>query len=378
MIQTLVIYIGLLAIMLAFAQYSAKKERLNPQPSRLPLSLDMLIPALLFAGVLSLRYIDADGNDYFTYLEIYRFGAGGYEKEPGFKYLVDGLRAVGAHFTAYFFCLGFIEITCLYLAFKEKRFLLPALILFLFIGNTFITWQNVIRQSIACCIFIYSVQYIDKRQPWKYLLCCLLAIAFHKSALILPLLYLLFIKKDNFFTSIWLQVAVVLVAFVVKMKINTLDSLYELVNNIGPLIGYDNYNSNNAEALTFDRKSWVGPFVFMVFDLMIICFSKKMREKYNSRYFNIAYTLFFIGLIAHMLFAGLIIFYRPFMYFTMFKMVIEAYFIHYCFTNLTQINLLSVTSYLFAHFAYFIYYTILNCQANNTIFTFYWQVPGVQ
>lgn len=378
MIQTLVIYIGLLLIMFAFARYSAKVEQLNPIPPRIPLPFDMLIPALLFAGILALRYIDADGNDYSTYLGIFKYGANEYNDEPGFQLLVESLRAMNVHFTTYFFCLGFLEIAFLYMAFKDQRFLLPTLILMLFVGNTFITWQNVIRQSIACCIFIYSTKFIDKREPWKYLLFCLLAASFHKTAIILPLLYFLFVKRDAFFTNIWIQILVVFAAFIIKMKINTLDSLYELVNTIGPLIGYENYNSTNAENLTFDRKSWIGPFIFMLIDLILVCFSKKMREYYNSRYFNIAYTLFFIGLIAHMLFAGLIIFYRPFMYFIMFKMVIEAYFLHYCYSHLNHINFLSATTYFSIHFLYFIYYTIYNCEANNTIFTFYWQVPGIQ
>lgn len=67
-----------------------------------------------------------------------------------------------------------------------------SLSVFLFVGTTFYSFSlNAVRQAIATAIFLYAMKYIIKGKPIPYFVCILLAIGFHKMAIIyLPLYFI--------------------------------------------------------------------------------------------------------------------------------------------------------------------------------------------
>jgi len=70
-----------------------------------------------------------------------------------------------------------------------------SLALVLFMGLTFFFTFTYLRQMMGCAIACFSIQYIIKRDLWRYLLVMLVAISFHKSAIIFLPIYFLPVRK---------------------------------------------------------------------------------------------------------------------------------------------------------------------------------------
>lgn len=56
---------------------------------------------------------------------------------------------------------------------------------------------NLMRNQIAIFIFMNSLVYIVNRKPWQYMGCCLLALSFHLSSIVLFPLYFVLHRKTN-------------------------------------------------------------------------------------------------------------------------------------------------------------------------------------
>lgn len=119
--------------------------------------------------------------------------------EIGFAWLMDTCKSYHLHFAYFFGILAFIQIFCYYTSFKRQSFLLPYLGLMLFVSNEWFFWVNGIRQATAMCIWLLSLECFNRRKYVWMVVFMALAITFHKSAVILVVLYpLLFLRKDYF------------------------------------------------------------------------------------------------------------------------------------------------------------------------------------
>lgn len=131
-------------------------------------------------------------NDYFLH-NILRV-------EFGFKILNSFFKMFVSHVEILYLFCNFFILTIVYIFFKGKsqnffKLLLPY---FIFV---FITTQvAIIRQAMAIAIFFYSVKYIIDGKFIKYFLGTLIGFLFHRSALILSLLY--FVVRKEYSTKI--------------------------------------------------------------------------------------------------------------------------------------------------------------------------------
>ena len=117
---------------------------------------------LSFAVVFGMRY-DV-GEDHLGYLDGYINPFLHKEYEPLFALIRDTLSNAGVHPIVFFAVCAFIQVFCLFYFMKDCKFLYPALIVSLFMGQFFIHWMNGIRQDIAGCIFLCAITcVIDKR-----------------------------------------------------------------------------------------------------------------------------------------------------------------------------------------------------------------------
>ena len=139
------------------------------------------------------------GTDYFDYQEgyIYNYDVG--KGEVFFNWIRELFNRFDFHYSAYFSFLALINISFFVLAFKRDAFILPLLIFFLFTNGDWLFWMNGIRQAIAMCIWIYALNFIEKKKFWWYLVWCLIAIGFHTSAIILIPLYQILKKGKRLF-----------------------------------------------------------------------------------------------------------------------------------------------------------------------------------
>src|SRR5690606_11238153 len=108
----------------------------------------------------------------------------------------------------------------------------------LILGPHYLILMNGMRQTIAGCIFIYSIKYIQERKLLPYIICILLATTIHKSAIILVVIY--FIPQLNYFKYRYVNVLILFAAIYVGLNAYWIESLI-IIKPILELIGYEHY-----------------------------------------------------------------------------------------------------------------------------------------
>jgi len=182
------LFVSIINIFIVFFAYLSDKSK---NISWLKLSFIIIF---LFSA---LRY--GYGNDYFGYLEGFRnirYTDSDAHFELGWQYL-----------NLLFQPFGFFAMTATLAAFNSYiyyRFLkkyVPSqyywLALFLYVFNPYIMLLHLsaMRQALAISLFIYSIDYIYKKDLMRYALCIVLASMFHKSAIIYLPMYFVFAKN---------------------------------------------------------------------------------------------------------------------------------------------------------------------------------------
>lgn len=169
------------------------------------------VPLLFTISIISGTRYYLGGTDYYIYKAVYdnlpsipelvsNFDyLHSYYKTFGFEtgYLVFNsfFKTIGLNFHGFTLAHSLIFFTLLYIGLKKYTLNFNLLIIVflykMFFYNTFIS----MRQSITIVIFFVAIQYIIKKQPWKYFTLCLIALALHNAALIMFPLY--FLNKIN-------------------------------------------------------------------------------------------------------------------------------------------------------------------------------------
>jgi transmembrane protein EpsG len=136
------------------------------------------------------------GTDYAHYYHLFIHKDGMFEhKELGYTSLVNLLSSLDFNPQMMFFLFSLATIALFYKSFKyffkdnDTLFLLSTL---LFIPFFFFLSLNTIRQALAVAIFFYAIRYILNKCFFKYFIYILIAMMFHKSAIILIPLYFFF------------------------------------------------------------------------------------------------------------------------------------------------------------------------------------------
>lgn len=383
MLESLLVYFLLYAIMAFCGYIAASKEPLYIGYSgeytlnRRFIQPEIIIMILAFAFVFGCRW--GVGVDFFHYLNSYQY-ASGERFEFLFKAIADFLRKVGFHYSVFFSVWAFLQITLFYYAFRHQRFLFPLLAFFLIIGYGYMSWMNIIRQELAAVVFLVSLQYLDERKPWKYLLCVVIAYCFHRSSVLLIILYPLFLWKKDLFSRIHVQLVIYFIALILSLFFS--ERIIEMVERpfvfFADYFGYDNYvyrflevEEMNSRA-QFGTNTGYGIYITLFRTLPIVLLSRQMKKYYNSSFFEIIYSLWFIRIITNFLFGDSIILNRPFAFLTNFRMIICAYFVYYCFKSNKSFLQLFGFLYMMLVFAMFIY-IVSNGDINTSKFLFFWQ-----
>ncbi|WP_111672219.1 EpsG family protein [Algoriphagus litoralis] len=340
--QSLIVYSILVAVMVAFAwlyslqrshQYAYFNTRVSNDSKRIYLILIICI----FSLVMGLRY--KVGADYLTYYEGYFYNIDVGKGEVFFVWIRELFNSLNFHFTIYFSFLAFLNITFFVLAFKRDAFVLPLLLFFIFANGDWLFWMNGIRQSIAMCIWIYALNFIEKEKLWMYFGFCLLSIGFHTSAIILIPLYFFLKNGKDYFRSIRIQLMLFLTAFVIQYLFNS------FLARVAPVIefyqseisgGLYDYSMERfqEEASSTVGGSGIAYYFRLLLNTLVIFNSKKLKDYFYSKWFLIIYSLFFIGLLTENIFpVGSIVITRPFRYFFIFESIVYSYFLFYLFKN---------------------------------------------
>lgn len=331
----------------------------------MPLSFGVMF--LVYSFFAGFRY-DV-GVDHLSYLDNYIYGnRWGVEFEFLYQKIIDICKSAGLNFAMYFFVVAFLQISLYYNAFKREVYIFPFLSFFFFCNNEWSNFNNIIRCMLAAVIWLNALQFIYKRQFGYYLSSVILAALFHKSAIVLIVLYPFLRNLKDYFKSVFFQLIVFAVALLIRtMFVKYGGVLEEVVNLFSLSLGYD--SSYKLELMLEEANRDIGgsglAYAFRIIcNVAIILQSRKIKEFYSfNKRFIILYNLFVIGVLffGYIFPDGTIGLSRPFRYFYLFQNIMLAFYAYFLFKNKTQLNgiLLMI---LLSGFVMVFYYTVLSAK----------------
>lgn len=137
------------------------------------------------------------GVDYVNYVKIFEGYDGYSSREIGFSLILDFFHKIGATYQLMFLFMAVVMQYFVYKILKRYNYSVWTSVLIYFCISTFyIATFNGTRQYLAIAVFIWAIQYIERRQVIKYIAAILLAgIFFHESVLLFIPLYFILDKK---------------------------------------------------------------------------------------------------------------------------------------------------------------------------------------
>ncbi len=300
-----------------------------------------MIAMLAFAIVFGIRY-DV-GVDHLAYVNMYIWGVDYSPHEFLYQFYSNVCEVLDMPYPLFFAIISFLQVTLFFSAFKNESYLFPFLVLFLFFDGLYDNWNNIIRASIAFCIWVYSLKYIDDKKIVPYLICNVIAVGFHYSSAILVVVYPLLVKGNLLFKNVSLQLALIGLAFILRHFFGHLSGpLSSLIEKLTAIIGlYEGYTPDrliNGSVRTTSGTN-IAFYVFIMVNISIVLVSPKLLAFYNNRKFRIVYNLFFIGIFLSYSFPDeLIALTRPFRYFTLMHPIMLSYMAYYLYKNKKTIS----------------------------------------
>ncbi len=382
MLESVLVYGLLTTIMVVCGKIAASREPLYEEYSGLYeknnhfLQPEIIVIIASFTFVFGCRY--GVGVDYFHYLYAYEYDTGE-RYEFLFKAISDFLRNNSLHFAVFFSVWAFLQITLLSYAFRNYRFILPYLLLYLIIGNFFMSMMNIIRQQIAALIFLCSIQFIDEKKPLKYYLCILLAYFFHRSAVLMVIIYPILRFKDDWFRNVSVQLILLAMAVFLSYRFDLVVQFIETPFVwISSNLGFERYQMAILANETLDNRNQFGAntgygiYVSLFKCIPIILLCKPMKEYYNSSFFNMLYSMWFVYIFSSFAFGGSITLNRPFVFFTNISIAMAAFFTYYCFKSKEMGKVLLGIAMILVYFMMFLF-ILSNGELNTSKYTFFWQ-----
>lgn len=342
---------------------------------------EIILSLLLFGFIAGARY--GVGVDHLSYLDIYQrvqnhISLSRESLEPGFLFITRLFASSGLHYFFYFAFWGILQISFIYYALKDRKYLLPYVALAIMLNSGyFLNWMNGIRQCVVACAFVFLIQYIIDRKPAKYVISLLLLALIHKSAVLLIPLYLLTYNKLTFDKK-YLNIAILIACVVLGMVPSWLHLMTKFANLL-TVIGYEGY-ANRIDLMVTDnlREMAWGPSRISNFltGVAIVWYYPQMKEYYkNDRYLPIYFLLFFVGICLYNAFANTShIFLRPIEYLTIFKLPLIAYLLYYL-KRSNNIMFLIIAVLVFSNIYFEIYKAVARPSISSefTLYKFFFQ-----
>lgn len=337
-----------------------------------------ILALLLFSFIFGIRY--NVGIDYLRYLNNYETIYARRENiEIGFNFITKIFTSLDFHFSFYFTFLAFLQVFLLFYALRNYYKIHSYLIIAFILSSTFLNFMNGIRQEIAFCFWVLAITFIVKKKIFPYLICVLLAVSFHISAVILLPFFLIYRNRNCYFENVKIQLLLLLVSLFIMFYFNPVLQIFENLGKVSSFLGlgYDGYirmvASGNLKFLEPSRERGIGFIVILCINVILICLSPKVKEYFKSPFLFIVYDLYFIGVLYLYLAAGSIALQRINIYFQNFYFIVGAFTLYYLAKNSSMKNKLIHISLLFLFFLVFFAIIIYRGEESGAIYSTFWQ-----
>ena len=289
----------------------------------------LFVIMLFFSLVLGLRY--NVGTDYMPYKDIYVMQYFD-DVESGYAMMNRIFYWFGLPFSSIFTLVAFLQLFFFVKGVENinKKYL-PLAIFFYFTTLYFFLSLNVLRQTLAFSIFVFSINYIRERKLFKYILTILIASTIHKSALVLLPMYFI-INNDWLLKHRILQFGVYFATFMFSLFFH--DLILSNSNTLFFLVGYGGYaeSIDSIAEISWAKEGGVGIYFFMIIDLWIIWCFTKFKNVIASKSLICFYNLYFLGAILANIIQGTY-FERMNIYFQHIRIIIYAVFFYNIFLH---------------------------------------------
>lgn len=299
--------------------------------------INATIAVLIFAFFTGVRW-DV-GIDQLSYLEYYNTLSYSDsfirdDMEIGFVKFMKLFSGLGLSSVVFFAVVGLIQLCCTLTVFRNEKFVIPFFCIGLICGGIFFSWCNGIRQQLVVSIFLYvSSYYLLYKKIVPCLVLIFLLTFIHRSAVFLFLLVpLMWIDFEEFFIKRKWQYLLLFFALILS-QLSLWESLLSYLDVVFQFIGYDDRYNSDVLMRVGDRTVNFGPrrIVFLLFDILIIYYSNRMRKFYPSKYFGFSYTLFLVLILIQPLFMNNLAFSRFVDYFVIYRIIVLSYLMCYLF-----------------------------------------------
>lgn len=302
----LLIYIGagfiatIIAVIPSYINLSNNDNELSLTSSKIFKNGLFYLSFTLIFGIFTLlagtRYFV--GTDYTTYTEhqIPQTLFGIQKNQYSVEFLYSQLIKLGSAMGSYqwIFALTHIIIVFFVLLYVAHRSVNYSVSIYIFVFSTFFNFSlNGMRQSIATAIFLYATQYIVKKKPFWYFGLIIVAILFHKSAIIyLPFYLLTYVNLTKSKGMLW---GILIATPILLLNLSRIHSLIYLVSSkfgfytkfFGSV--YDTGNISNMNVMLLFANIVV---LFLIYFFAGSSGQKKLRDgEYKSDALRVDYNI---------------------------------------------------------------------------------------
>ncbi|MBO7606007.1 MAG: EpsG family protein [Paludibacteraceae bacterium] len=281
---------------------------------------------VIFTLVIGLRY--HVGDDYLSYKAFFSNPKLFPKMEYGFTNICKFFHHMEFHYSTIFLLVACLEIYFFVRTFQKFKFTLPWAFFFLFTTLELFIWNNALRQSVAFCIFMYSIRYIHERRLIPFAILIVLAGSVHKTAYPLGVFYFLLNLKVK--DGKVLQYSLFFATFVMGALLK--DFIFANLGTFAGVIGFGETTNNMDYLKTLDwsnskNSMGIATLIWLTLDVMVIWMYDKLKNMYSHVGFELYYKLYFIGILLQNCIGGTYLD-RVNMYFLPFRIVIYSFFMY--------------------------------------------------
>lgn len=264
------------------------------------------------------------GVDYLSYKAAFEDLTNSKWLEPGYY----AINVIANEFIGKFFGVtlltGVITLVFFYSGAKSlTRFFAFTYFLFLVSPSGYGFIVNGMRQGIAVAIFFYASKFIVEKQLFRYVVFIVFAALFHKSAILLLLVYPI--------AHIKLKPIYYLISFLGALLLSFFKVFYNVFISILSLTPYGKYVLLDDMIKNVETNSGLGFHFTNLVGVFVLIFARKIINRGSAAlvYFN----LYFLFLVLRNVLFDIKILYRFIVYFDWFSFLVIPFFVYYSFTD---------------------------------------------
>lgn len=284
MLLTYIVYTSLVLIICSITYYARQHSNVHYSV--------LLIPSLFYALLIGIRY--ETGADWVSYKEYYMYvlSGGDLDLEFGYVFLNELVALFSLNYQFFFIVVAFIQIRLLYKFFEPHQAILFWGVSLFLIGGPFLSSLSLVRQSISFLVFLFSLQFVIRKDWKKYLISIIIAFSFHSSSIILLPLY--FVNRIN---SRFLDKRFLLLTFCVLSILFGEFLIERLSTMFFQLIDVPQYARYATGFLDNTFTYGLGFWGIKIIDMTMIFYASKLNRVFNREGFSVIWWIYYIGIL---------------------------------------------------------------------------------